>query len=128
MPHARLLAIERMSSAVHLPAAQAALGYDTTHVQQCVTCQVVLSSLSIVNLNLTPFIFGGQVGSPMPGVVEKVLVAKEASVSEGDVVAIVSAMKMEVQVKATTAGKVASVEVEEGGKVVEGALIITLRT
>ena len=68
-----------------------------------------------------------QVGSPMPGVVEKVLVAAGASVSEGDVVAIVSAMKMEVQVKALSGGTVASVSVEEGGKVIEGALMVTLK-
>lgn len=63
----------------------------------------------------------------MPGVVEKVLVTVGGSVSEGEVVAVVSAMKMEVQVKATSAGTVASVAVEEGGKVVEGALIVTLK-
>ncbi|CAM9750893.1 unnamed protein product [Pylaiella littoralis] len=68
-----------------------------------------------------------EVGSPMPGVVEKVLVAAGASVSEGDVVAVVSAMKMEVQVKATSGGTVASLAVEEGGKVIEGALIVTLK-
>lgn len=63
----------------------------------------------------------------MPGVVEKVLVAAGASVSEGEVVAVVSAMKMEVQVKATSAGTVASLAVSEGGKVIEGALIVTLK-
>lgn len=63
----------------------------------------------------------------MPGVVEKVLVAEGASVSEGEVVAVVSAMKMEVQVKATKAGTVASLTVVEGAKVIEGALMITLR-
>lgn len=68
-----------------------------------------------------------QVGSPMPGVVEKVMVAQGASVSEGDVVAVVSAMKMEVQVKATATGSVASLAVAEGGKVVEGALIIAIK-
>lgn len=68
-----------------------------------------------------------QVGSPMPGVVEKLLVAEGASVSEGDVVAIVSAMKMEVQVKTTKAGTVAGLAVAEGGKVIEGALIATLK-
>ncbi|CAM9310439.1 unnamed protein product [Ectocarpus sp. 6 AP-2014] len=68
-----------------------------------------------------------EVGSPMPGVVEKILVEVGSSVSEGEVVAVVSAMKMEVQVKATTAGTVASLAVEEGGKVIEGALIATLK-
>lgn len=63
----------------------------------------------------------------MPGVVEKLLVAEGAFVAEGDVVAVISAMKMEVQVKASKAGKVASLAVAEGGKVIEGALIITLR-
>eukprot|EP00903_Cladosiphon_okamuranus_P009747 g9267.t1 len=68
-----------------------------------------------------------EVGSPMPGVVEKVLVTVGASVSEGDVVAIVSAMKMEVQVKALSGGIVTSVSVEESGKVIEGALMVTLK-
>ncbi|CAM9491937.1 unnamed protein product [Ectocarpus fasciculatus] len=68
-----------------------------------------------------------EVGSPMPGVVEKVLVEVGSSVSEGEVVAVVSAMKMEVQVKATTGGTVAALAVEEGGKVIEGALIATLK-
>lgn len=63
----------------------------------------------------------------MPGVVEKVLVSEGASVSEGDVVAVVSAMKMEVQVKATSVGTVASLAVQEGSKVVEGALILALK-
>ena len=63
----------------------------------------------------------------MPGVVEKVLLGVGDCVSEGEVVAVVSAMKMEVQVKATSAGTVASLAVEEGGKVVEGALILTLK-
>lgn len=63
----------------------------------------------------------------MLGVVEKVLVSEGAAVSEGDVVAVVSAMKMEVQVKATATGSVGSVSVAEGGKVIEGALIITIR-
>lgn len=63
----------------------------------------------------------------MPGVVESLLVSVGASVSEGEVVAVVSAMKMEVQVKATSGGTVASLAVEEGGKVIEGALIVTLK-
>lgn len=63
----------------------------------------------------------------MPGVVEKLLVVEGASVSEGDVVAIVSAMKMEVQVKTTKAGTVAGLAVAEGGKVIEGALIANLK-
>lgn len=63
----------------------------------------------------------------MPGVVEKILVAEGAAVSEGDVVAVVSAMKMEVQVKTPRAGTVASLAVAEGGKVIEGALMVTLR-
>lgn len=63
----------------------------------------------------------------MPGVVEKVLVSVGGSVSEGEVVAIVSAMKMEVQVKALSGGTVASVSVEESDKVIEGALMVTLK-
>ena len=57
------------------------------------------------------------------GAVDKLLVKEGDEVSEGDVLAVVVAMKMEVQVKAPMAGTVASVHVAEGGKVVEGALL-----
>jgi len=69
---------------------------------------------------------GGEVASPMPGAVEKLLVKEGDEVTEGDVLAIVVAMKMEVEVKASMTGTVGSVHVVEGCKVVEGALLAKL--
>ena len=68
-----------------------------------------------------------QIGSPMPGVVEKVLVSEGKSVVVGDVLMVISAMKMEVKVSASTAGVVSSISTPTGTRVVEGALLITLK-
>ena len=67
-----------------------------------------------------------QIGSPMPGLVEKCLVKVGSSVAEGDTMFVVSAMKMEVNVKAPFTGKVAKLTVAAGDKVVEGALLAVL--
>mmetsp|Transcript_97216 Transcript_97216/g.278282 ORF Transcript_97216/g.278282 Transcript_97216/m.278282 type:complete len:480 (+) Transcript_97216:560-1999(+) len=69
---------------------------------------------------------GGEVASPMPGAVEKLLVKEGGEVAEGDVLAVVVAMKMEVEVKAPMAGTVVLLSVAEGSKVVEGALLARL--
>mmetsp|Transcript_2121 Transcript_2121/g.4005 ORF Transcript_2121/g.4005 Transcript_2121/m.4005 type:complete len:110 (-) Transcript_2121:91-420(-) len=67
-----------------------------------------------------------QLGSPMPGVVEKVLVAEGDLVDAGDTLVTISAMKMEVKVTAPFAGKVSKMHVPVGGRVVEAALLVTL--
>lgn len=69
---------------------------------------------------------GGEVASPMPGAVEKLLVKEGGEVAEGDVLAVVVAMKMEVEVKAPMAGTVVLLPAVEGSKVVEGALLARL--
>lgn len=69
-----------------------------------------------------------QIGSPMSGTVEKVLVKEGDAVQAGDVLAMVSAMKMEVKVTAPRDGTVLSVAVPAPGyRVVEGALLVTLK-
>lgn len=65
-------------------------------------------------------------GSPMPGLVEKVDCSEGQSVSQGDVLMTVSAMKMEVHVKAPFDATVGKVVVEAGDKVIEGALLANL--
>jgi pyruvate carboxylase len=67
-----------------------------------------------------------QLASPMPGVVEKIAVAAGQAVGEGDVLMTISAMKMEVHVKAAHAGVVGDVPVAAGDKVVEGALLASI--
>lgn len=67
------------------------------------------------------------IGSPMPGVIEKVLVAEGQMVHAGDVLCTVSAMKMEVKVTAPRDCKIDSISAGPGTRVVEGALIVTLK-
>eukprot|EP00638_Chattonella_subsalsa_P022391 CAMPEP_0117865028 /NCGR_PEP_ID=MMETSP0950-20121206/6495_1 /TAXON_ID=44440 /ORGANISM="Chattonella subsalsa, Strain CCMP2191" /LENGTH=1345 /DNA_ID=CAMNT_0005716035 /DNA_START=71 /DNA_END=4108 /DNA_ORIENTATION=- len=65
-----------------------------------------------------------QIGSPMPGIVEKLLVEPGDTITENQNIAVVSAMKMEVEVKAPGNGKVKKVITTKGSKVIEGALMI----
>ena len=64
--------------------------------------------------------------SPMPGKVIKVNVKEGDDVKEGDVLCVVEAMKMENNIKAMTAAKVAKVFVGEGDKVDVKNILIEL--
>jgi pyruvate carboxylase len=68
----------------------------------------------------------GQMGSPMPGSVEKLLVSEGQTVTMGDTLCTISAMKMEVKVTAPFNAKVTGLSVAAGTRVVEGALLLTL--
>jgi pyruvate carboxylase subunit B len=68
----------------------------------------------------------GDVASPMPGRVVKVLVAQGDAVNAGDPILIVEAMKMESRVPAPIAGKVAAVLVREGEDVKPDETLIQL--
>lgn len=66
------------------------------------------------------------VKSPMPGRVVKILVAEGDEVVAGQGLIIVEAMKMENELKAKAAGKVATVHVKALDTVENGAKLITL--
>ncbi len=65
--------------------------------------------------------------APLPGIVRSVAVEAGARVAEGDVVAVMEAMKMEHSLSAPRAGTVAEVMVAAGDQVEEGAVLIVLK-
>ena len=69
---------------------------------------------------------GDPVSAPLAGNVWKVLVQPGQTVSEGDVVIILEAMKMETEVRAPRSGTIGSVTATEGAAVKVGDTLYTL--
>jgi len=66
------------------------------------------------------------VNAPMPGNINKLLVDEGDSVNEGDVLLILEAMKMEVEIKAPKAGIIAAVQVKVGDQVNSGVTLVLI--
>jgi acetyl-CoA carboxylase biotin carboxyl carrier protein len=64
--------------------------------------------------------------APVPGTVWRVLVAPGQNVLQGDEIAILESMKMEVPVEAPANGKVVNIAVVEGQVIEEGDLVAEL--
>lgn len=69
---------------------------------------------------------GGAVVSPLPGLILKLLVKEGDTVSEGQPVAIMEAMKMENEIEAPISGRIAQLMVKEGENVLENAVIMKI--
>lgn len=69
---------------------------------------------------------GEVIKSPMPGNILKINVAQGQSVSEGDVLIILEAMKMENEIVATKSGSVAQIIVSKGAVVETGAPLVVI--
>ena len=69
---------------------------------------------------------GAQVKAPLPGVVVSIAVKVGDTVKASDIVVVLEAMKMENAIHAGRDGKVASINVNPGDSVLEGAALITL--
>ena len=67
-----------------------------------------------------------QVGSSLPGAVSKILVREGDQVKEGQTLAVIEAMKMEVSVASPMAAKVSQILIQEGQNVKVGELLLTL--
>lgn len=66
------------------------------------------------------------VGAPMAGVVLEIRVKKDQEVKKGDPVAVLSAMKMEMVIRAPVSGKVGDVVIREGDSVDSADLITSI--
>ncbi|OJU83829.1 MAG: carbamoyl phosphate synthase [Solirubrobacterales bacterium 70-9] len=64
--------------------------------------------------------------SPLQGTILKVAVAEGAEVSEGDLICVIEAMKMENEITAHRAGKVTALNVVEGAAIGSGDVIATI--
>jgi acetyl-CoA/propionyl-CoA carboxylase, biotin carboxylase, biotin carboxyl carrier protein len=64
--------------------------------------------------------------SPLQGTILKVAVAEGAEVSEGDLICVIEAMKMENEITAHRSGKVTSLNVAEGAAIGSGDVMATI--
>lgn len=71
---------------------------------------------------------GSTVISPMPGVIDKMLVRAGDKVNAGDPLAVIIAMKMEHVLKASKVGVVKSVGGQPGDSIAKGAAVVTFET
>ncbi len=69
----------------------------------------------------------GKIRSPMPGKVIKVLVENGKLVTEGQVLIVMEAMKMEYSLAADVIGTVANLSVSEGQQVALGQLLVEIK-
>jgi len=69
---------------------------------------------------------GEVVKAALPGVVLRLEVSEGDTVSEGDVLLVIEAMKMETEIKANKSGVVTSIEVAQGDKIVNGQDLIVI--
>jgi propionyl-CoA carboxylase alpha chain len=68
----------------------------------------------------------GSLVAPLPGTVVRVHVAKGDTVSSGDVLVVIEAMKMEHEIRAGHEGVVAEVAVGAGDQVEAGRLLVVI--
>ena len=71
---------------------------------------------------------GDTLASPLQGNVWKVLVEEGAEVEEGALICIIEAMKMENEITAHKAGKIAELPISEGGSVKSGDTIAVIKS
>lgn len=67
-----------------------------------------------------------KVSAPMPGKILSVKASAGQSVSKGDVIFVLEAMKMENEIVAPESGTIASIDASEGDSVEAGAVLATM--
>lgn len=75
---------------------------------------------------VAPAASGSDITSPMPGTVLDVMVKPGDAVAAGQIVVMLEAMKMEIEVRADNAGTVSGVAVKKGDTVDSGMVLVKL--
>ncbi len=88
--------------------------------------EVVPASAPAATSAPAPAAGGENINAPLSGNIHTIKVAVGQSVSAGDVVMVLEAMKMETEVRATTGGTVAQILVKEGDTVQVGTPLLSL--
>lgn len=65
--------------------------------------------------------------APLPGIVLRIEAGPGTQVAEGDVVVVLEAMKMEMEIKATKAGRVLAINVKQGDQVNADSILATIQ-
>jgi len=68
----------------------------------------------------------GQLNAPMPGKILEIIVSEGDTVTLGDPVVILEAMKMENELKAPVSGTIADIQAKEGDSLEKNALILEI--
>lgn len=89
--------------------------------------QIVTESKSTQSVAAAPISSNGEtVDAPMPGVIVDIKVKVGDTVKEGDLVAVLEAMKMETEIFSSKSGVVSAINVTKGTQVELGDAIVTL--
>ena len=95
-------------------------------VSEGLDASVEVKSITPATSTTTVQSSGVEIKSTLPGSVFQVVANVGDSVKEGDVVMILEAMKMEIEVVAPSDGKVSAIHVQKGQSVQNGQLLVTL--
>ncbi len=101
-------------------------GGDVTSMKAASDASVVPSTTQKEIVDTVPATGGEPIGAPLSGNIWKVMVSMNQQVSEGDVLVILEAMKMETEIKAARSGVVTEISVKEGDAVKVGQALVSL--
>jgi methylmalonyl-CoA carboxyltransferase small subunit len=99
-------------------------GHARLQTVESAAVRVPVSQASSAPVDTTPVIEGKVCRSPVSGIVASITAQPGQTLQVGDVLLVLEAMKMETQVTAHVAGKVATIKVKAGDSVQSGQILV----
>jgi methylmalonyl-CoA carboxyltransferase small subunit len=99
-------------------------GHARLQTVESAAVRVPVSQASSTPVDTTPVIEGKVCRSPVSGIVASITAQPGQTLQVGDVLLVLEAMKMETQVTAHVAGKVATIKVKAGDSVQSGQILV----